>query len=243
MENLPFLIAFTLGLVSTLHCLGMCGGIISALSLSIKKPDAAKSSTLFFRILGYNLGRIFSYCVAGIFAGLLGMLFLESINQTLGYKILQSFASLFLVLLGLHIAGWFPALRKIEYLGVRLWSFLQPVGKLFLPIDSLYKSLIVGAIWGWLPCGLVYSVLIWTVTSADPILGGVYMLAFGLGTLPGMVAAGLVSNHLTRFFTKRYIRQVMGLLLISFALSSFFLTSHGHHHTSHEKTEKHQHHH
>lgn len=191
-------------------------------------------------ILAYNLGRIISYSIAGILAGTLGMVFVDLSSQYNGYKALHFLAGIFLIVLGLHVAGFLPQLKRIENLGMGAWRVLQKTGKSFLPVDNFFRALAFGSIWGWLPCGMVYSVLLWTVSSADPILGGAYMLAFGLGTLPGMCAAGILAQQMTRLFNRPYIRQVFGVLIMVFGLASITLqpmshaepgsADHSHHH-------------
>ena len=232
MSELSFLVPFSLGLFSTLHCLAMCGGIITALSMGL--IAAPSGNTGYALVFNYNLGRIISYSIAGVMAGTAGMLFTQLTPEGSGHRILQIIAGLFLVMLGLHIGGWFPQFKKIEHISARAWQLLQPVGRLFIPVDHWFKALIVGSIWGWLPCGLVYSVLLWTVASADPIIGGSYMFAFGLGTLPGMVAAGILGERMRSILQKNRIKKVAGILILGYGVWSVFVnpvTLHSHEHS------------
>jgi sulfite exporter TauE/SafE len=125
-----------------------------------------------------------------------------------------------LVLIGAHLAGWLPGFAVLEAAGSRLWRWLEPAGRAFLPVDSLPKALAIGALWGWLPCGLVYSALLWTTAHADPLFGGAAMLAFGLGTLPGMFAAGLLARGVLALHRRLVLRRAAALLIIVLGLMS-----------------------
>jgi len=214
-------IAFMLGIFSTLHCWGMCGGIISALSLAVPVRAGGNRGREWLMLACYNFGRISSYGIAGVLTASAGFIFSSATGHA-GHVLLQTLSGLILVLLGLRIAGWFAGLALLEKAGARLWRWLQPLGQPFLPIDRAYKALIIGAIWGWLPCGLVYSVLLWAAASADPLVGGLTMLAFGLGTLPGMISAGLLAGRLPPLLRLPLLRQIAGsvLLLLGFAVLS-----------------------
>ena len=211
-------IAFMLGIFSTLHCWGMCGGIISALSLAVPVPAGGNRGRQWLMLACYNFGRISSYGIAGVLTASAGFIFSSATGHT-GHAVLQTLSGLILVLLGLRIAGWFAGLALLEKAGARLWRCLQPLGQPFLPMDRAYKALIIGAIWGWLPCGLVYSVLLWAAASADPLLGGLTMLAFGLGTLPGMISAGLLAGRLPALLGLPLLRQIAGSILLILGLA------------------------
>jgi len=85
-------------------------------------------------------------------------------------------------------------------------------------VKSPWQALLFGAVWGWLPCGLVYSVLLWAVTTGGPVQGALFMLVFGVGTLPATLTAGIVTGWMTRFSRTRGLRQTVGVLLILLAL-------------------------
>ena len=216
-------VAFTLGLFSSVHCLGMCGGIITALSLGL--PETVRQDRLKFVTLvgAYNLGRVFSYAVAGALAGMFGYIFLGLVRHPAGHYGIRILAGVILVLLGLHLAGWLPVLKRIEGAGARIWRVIRPLGQYFLPVDSPPKALLMGCLWGWLPCGLVYSVLLWSATAADPISGSLMMFCFGLGTLPSLITAGLLGDSLQRLFARAHIRKVFALIIISFGIVSPWL--------------------
>ena len=218
--EINYLAAFGLGLFSTVHCLGMCGGTVTALSLGL--PEEIRQNRTRFSILvcAYNFGRVFSYTVAGALVGIFGHIILGLVHNNTGHYILRILAGLILILLGLHIGGWITAIKRIEGIGIRVWQVIRPIGAYFLPVDSMPKALLMGCIWGWLPCGMVYSVLLWSATSADPIAATLCMLSFGIGTLPGMISAGLVSNSLRRLFARANIKKVFAIIIICFGIAS-----------------------
>ncbi|MBI4006201.1 MAG: sulfite exporter TauE/SafE family protein, partial [Gammaproteobacteria bacterium] len=225
---------FNLGLFSTLHCLGMCGGIISALSLSI--PDRAgvdiKNKAKF--VVAYNFGRISSYTLAGAIAGFVGEHVVTAIMPESGHRILQVAAAIVLVLIGLHLAGWLPKFTKIEFLGFKLWQLVQPVLRRLIPVTGLPQALLAGVIWGWLPCALVYSMLLWSLTGGSAYAGALLMFAFGLGTFPSMITAGVLGSRLFDILKQRTIRNLAGVIIIFLGIASpFFYSGHHVHHQSH----------
>ncbi len=222
--------AFLLGLFSTVHCIGMCGGIIGALSLSLPANIRNQKPRLFGFVLTYNLGRIISYSTAGLIAGAVGTSVLQSTGFEQGHAVLRFIGIGMMVAIGLYLAGWIPQLAVIEKLGKPVWKLIEPFGRKLMPVDSLPKALVYGLIWGWLPCGLVYFVLIWALTAGDAVHGALTMLSFGLGTLPTLMTAGFMTSWLTRFARSRRARQVVGLLIILMAVGSLFVPMEHHHH-------------
>jgi hypothetical protein len=207
------LIAFFLvGLLGGGHCLGMCGGIVAALSLH---GGAAGRLPL---LLGYNLGRLGSYVLAGMLAGLLGsttLLFADLIPVQKG---LYALASLLLVALGLYLAGIWHGISAIERLGNGLWQQIQPHTRHFLPADRFHKALLIGALWGWIPCGLVYTALVGALASGSPERGALTLLAFGAGTLPNLLAMGLLAEKLRGWMRQPWLRRLAGGLVAGFGI-------------------------
>ncbi|WP_369959417.1 sulfite exporter TauE/SafE family protein [Pseudomonas benzenivorans] len=203
--------ALILGLLGGGHCLGMCGGLMGALTLAIPAELRARRLRL---LLGYNLGRILSYALAGLLLGLAGWA-LASSPAALGLRVL---AALLLIAMGLYLAGWWSGLTRIEALGGGLWRHIQPLTRRFMPVTDLPKALVLGALWGWLPCGLVYSTLLWAASQGDALDSAALMLAFGLGTLPVLLASGLAAERLTALLRRRGVRTAGGLLVILFGL-------------------------
>jgi sulfite exporter TauE/SafE len=207
--------AFLVGLLGSVHCIGMCGGIVGALTFSLSDSVRQHALRMVPYITLYNIGRLCSYSIAGaMFAWLgasLGNAFTE---QFMGWG--KYISGTFLVLLGLYIAGWLQVLVVLEKIGGKLWQFIEPVGKKFMPVDRVWKAGVLGLLWGWLPCGMVYAMLPLAMASAEPIDGGLIMLAFGLGTLPTLVLMGSASEWLRRMTRNSIVRQLAGLLIILF---------------------------
>ena len=223
-DQLTYTSAFLLGFVSsTMHCIGMCGGIIGALSLSLPADVRAHKSRLLLFITTYNIGRIASYSIAGVIAGAIGAGALVSSGFDHGHVVLQYIGVAMMVAIGLYLAGWVPQLAIVEKIGVPVWRKLEPIGRRLLPVTSLPQALGYGLIWGWLPCGLVYFSLLYALSSGDAIKGGFTMLAFGLGTLPALLATGFMTSLLTRFARSKRARQIVGLLIILLAIGSLFI--------------------
>ena len=221
MPDSGFLAVFLIGLLGGVHCAGMCGGIVSALSLQI--PGAAGSSAPAWSIhLAYNLGRIASYAIAGALIGALGSLGLL-LNNWLPVQIgLYVAANLMMVALGLYLTGLTQTLAFTERAGQWLWRRVRPATKRFLPVRGVAQAFPLGMPWGWLPCGLVYSVLTMTLVSGSAARGAATMLAFGLGTLPNLMLAGLLLARFRSVVQGRALRLASGLIVLAFGIWGLF---------------------
>ena len=212
MASVDLLSAFLVGLLGGVHCAGMCGGIVGALSLGL--PGGRHLPIL----LAYNLGRISSYTAAGALMGALGFYFSGLLPVQTAQRVLLTFAGLFLVLMGLYLAGWWNALSRVERAGGLLWRRIEPLGRGLLPIRSVRHGFMLGLLWGWLPCGLVYSALVWTVAAGGAMQGALLMLAFGLGTLPNLLLMGVAAAQLNRWVRKPAVRAAAGTLVMLFGV-------------------------
>ncbi|MEE4677258.1 sulfite exporter TauE/SafE family protein [Pseudomonas alliivorans] len=212
LDLIPLLLsALVLGLLGGGHCLGMCGGLMGALTLAIPREQRTRRLRL---MMAYNLGRIISYAIAGFFSGLVGW----AVANSPGATTLRVIAALLLIAMGLYLAGWWSGLTRIERLGRGIWRHLQPFATRLLPISSMPSALLLGALWGWLPCGLVYSTLLWAASQGNAIDSALLMLAFGLGTWPVLLATGLAAERTTALLRKRSVRAAGGVLVILFGL-------------------------
>jgi uncharacterized protein len=218
----PFLLAFLVGLLSALHCLGMCGGIVGALTFSLPMETRRDRPRLALFLVAYNLGRVASYALAGAAFGWLGQAFITTGPDAWPHHILRWLAALVMVGIGLYIAGWFPRFAQVERLGEPLWQRLEPLGRRLLPVATLPRALIYGAVWGWLPCGLVYTMLIATPALGGPAAGALYMALFGLGTLPVMLAVGFLTGQLYAWARHRGVQVTAGLSVIALGLFTLF---------------------
>jgi len=212
MAEIDLLGAFVVGLLGGVHCAGMCGGIVGALSFG---SDVDRRWPI---LLSYNAGRIASYTVAGAIMGALGFFFSGLLPVQMAQQLLLTVAAVFLILMGLYLAGWSRLLSRVERAGGVLWRRIEPLGRRFLPVRSVGQGLVLGALWGWLPCGLVYSALVWTVSSGGAPQGALLMLAFGLGTLPNLLLMGVAAQQLNRWLRKPAVRWTAGALVMGFGL-------------------------
>jgi len=224
LETQTYLSAFIIGLLGGVHCVGMCGGIMSALTLGVRplgiqgNDKTSSYANLFPYLLSYNLARITSYSIAGLIFGGLGAWLTDLVLFNQAQLILKIFAGLFLIALGLYLANWWGGLRYVEQLGGGVWRHIQPMAKKFIPITNIPQAFAAGFFWGWLPCGLVYSVLIWSLSSGSAIKGGLLMLSFGLGTLPTLMIVGLFAASIKQFIQRQAVRASAGLLVLGFGI-------------------------
>ncbi|WP_197472427.1 MULTISPECIES: sulfite exporter TauE/SafE family protein [unclassified Oleiphilus] len=193
-----------LGLLGSGHCFGMCGGLASALGLNTPQHNYVYS---------YNLGRLSSYTFAGLLVGALGFWFSEYLGALM---LLRIAAAIMLILMGLYLTGWLNALLFTEKLGAILWQKLRPIGSRFLRPQSHRAAIALGAVWGWLPCGLVYSGLIYASTQGTLSGSAMTMLAFGLGTLPSMLGVSVAGQRLSAILNSQWFRKSAGMTLICF---------------------------
>lgn len=214
LSSLPgALTVFIVGLLGGVHCVGMCGGIVGALSLG-----TAPGVRRWPLHLAYNGGRLTSYGLAGALAGALGGAGLALSGQMPVRIALYGLANLMLVAFGLYLLGATRVLAVTEGAGQLLWRRLQPLSRPFLPACRVSQAFPLGLVWGWLPCGLVYSVLATALVSGSPWKGAGLMLAFGLGTLPNLLLAGLLAARLQAFVRRPGVRQGAGLLVLGFGV-------------------------
>ena len=214
MLELSLISAFLVGLLGGVHCVGMCGGIVSAVSVHLPQH---KSNLNF--LLAYNAGRILSYGLAGALAGLVGAssFFLEHILPV--QEVLYAMSSLILIALGLYLAGLWHGVTYLENSGRLLWKILQPYSKRYIPVQKISQAFMLGTLWGWLPCGMVYSILIGAVATGSALRGGLLMIALGLGTLPTLITMGLSAVKLKSLLQNTWVRRVSGLVVFGFGIA------------------------
>ena len=228
--TLLLLSAFTLGMMSTLHCITMCGGIAGALTASLDIKIRLENKKLFSYIMAYNLGRIVSYAVAGAIAGTLGYGLVQLSHAQLGHThsishmYLNILSSVFLFLIALHLMGLFPRLSLIQKIGQPLWRYIEPASREMLPVKTYTQAFVFGLIWGWLPCAIVYSTLIWALMAgASGPQSMTLMFVFGLGTLPFVLAIGFFATSVIKLSQRAMIRRGAGAVLIGIAVLSFYI--------------------
>jgi sulfite exporter TauE/SafE len=233
--------AALVGLAGGVHCVGMCGGIVAALAGATGQRQPGMRLHL-----AYSVGRILSYGVAGALAGGAGGVLgwagsaaLGARGSMVGQSLFMLAASLMLIMLGLYLSGLAPAVRHLESLGAGLWRRLQPLARPLLPAATPVRAAALGAIWGFLPCGLVYAMLVTAMATGSPALGAAVLVAFGLGTLPNLLAVGLWLSRFRAIVRAPRARLVAGAAVCMFGLYGLVLfgqglasggNPHAHHH-------------
>jgi len=226
--SLALVPVFVVGLLGSVHCAGMCGGIVGALSVApgagrtIPVRVSREAAPALANVLAYNTGRIASYMTAGALAGGIGqgasaLARLPSL-QAGGYWM----ANLMLAMLGLYLMDAWRGLARLEQGGQLVWRHVQPLLRHVLPVHGNGfgpgRMLAAGVLWGWLPCGMVYSVLVTAMLSGSATGGALVMLAFGLGTLPMLLGLGLLGARLRACLRLRGVRIACGALVLGFGL-------------------------
>ena len=202
---------FLAGLMGGLHCAGMCGGILGAMA-------TPSESGAMRRQLAIHTGRIGSYAslgaVVGAFGGMAGML-----NRWVPVQIgLYVVANLLLLVVGAYLLGWTRPLGVVEGWGGRLWARVSPITRALLPVRTAKRALAVGLLWGLMPCGLVYGALAMALISGNALSGAVVMAVFGLGTLPNLLAVGVLLRRGATSAWRGIWRVLSGALVLGFGV-------------------------
>lgn len=209
-DPLDFATAFLIGLAGAGHCFGMCGGIISALSFNTNKPNQIRIQ------LTYNFGRISSYTLLALAFSLFFQTFSDYYEGASYF--LRTFAAVILFFMALYLLRRSQLILKIEKIGSFGWKYLAPFAKKLIPIKTTKQAFLAGFVWGWLPCGLVYSSLIWISARSTPLEAIILMMGFGLGTLPAMLATGIFSSSLKENWSKLHLNTISGVFMLIYAL-------------------------
>ena len=194
------------------------GALILGLPPSIKNSATAMLAYL----LAYNVGRITSYMFAGALAGALGEQLFTLTDSAMANLIGRWLSGVFMAALGIYLAGWTRVMAPVEHVGTRVWRYIEPLGRRFIPVRGPNQALGLGLVWGWLPCGLVYSALVWALVAGDALKGAQIMVAFGLGTLPMLMLMGAMARWLGALVKKSWLRQSVGTIIVIAGLMTLF---------------------
>jgi sulfite exporter TauE/SafE len=215
-ELLPALLAALLtGLLGSAHCVGMCSGISGMFAIHAQQSSIRARLPL---AIAYNLGRVSSYALLGLIAAFLGSTAISAIPVLAGP--VRFIGGLVIMLVGLQIAFDWRVLKPLERMGSTIWSGISPLAQRLVPVTNLPRALGLGLLWGWLPCGLVYSVLLIAAASNGAANGALVMLAFGAGTMPAMLVTGMGTAQLARMMRKKSARLGLGLLIVALGLAT-----------------------
>ncbi len=225
-STITLLAALIAGLAASAHCFAMCGGIASALGLHAKHTPPPHGGGWGWRLLPraygiatlYQFGRLSGYTIAGAVCGFVGSQASALFDFMRLGTILRIASGVLIVLLGLRLLSRWNALQWIERLGARFWIRLRPLVQHASSRSGVTKPLAMGLLWSLLPCGLVYSMLMFAAMSADALRGALIMLAFGLGTLPSMLSMSLLAARIQSYMSRPSARYVSGTLMMCFGV-------------------------
>ena len=226
MTDVTLLSVFLVGLLGGLHCAGMCGGIVAVMGAGASRPAGrtipirpAHAAPAWPVLLGYNAGRIASYVAAGTLAGALGSSAALVRTVLPVQQVAFVAANLVLIAMGLYLTGVLRSVAVLEVAGRGLWRALQPLAARALAARDFPRALAAGLVWGWVPCGMVYGVLVAALVSGSALQGAELALAFGLGTLPNLLALGWSAAAARRWLGHRALRVAAGVLVVAFGVA------------------------
>jgi len=218
-DTATFFSALIVGLLGAGHCVGMCGGIVGVLSIG---TESLSTGARFLRAVAYNSGRVASYVAAGAVAGYAGQTLGGLLPAGTARMVAMSVSAGFAILLAFYLVGRGGLLLRLERIGGSLWQYIRPLGQRFIPARNAPQAFGLGLVWGWLPCGLVYTVLAWSLASGTPAKGALLMLGFGLGTLPALVTMGMAGSWLMEWRKRPAVRYAAGVVLVGFAVTTLW---------------------
>lgn len=200
--------AFLAGLLGSGHCFGMCGGIAAGLGAMSRGRAVVPA-------LQFNLARLVSYAILGMLAAtvLSGVSGLVPIGRWL-----RVLTAVMILLIGLKFLFNFRGIEFIERGGAGLWKKIMPFAMKAGNRQDALGRVLLGICWGFIPCGLVYTVLMTAASTANPVSGAVTMLAFGAGTLPAMLGLTAAAPALSSFLEDKTVRRMIGFALVVLAV-------------------------
>jgi sulfite exporter TauE/SafE len=241
--NEVFITSLIIGFAGGVHCLGMCGAVVGILSNNLPENVKNNPKKVIKYQLTYNIGRIFSYATMGLIFASFASILSSQVGMSKFEMIMRIFSSVMMILIGFFIAGFGnKTINKIEKLGQGLWSKLQPLSQKYIPVKNFKSAFLFGFLWGGIPCGLVYSALVLTL-SATPIDGFLIMLFFGIGTLPALLAIAGFGFGLARFLRKNVVQKASGIIVIILGIWSLampIMHSMGNHNSEMHNDKNHQ---
>lgn len=206
--------AFLAGLLGSGHCFGMCGGIAGSLGALSGGTD---KRSLVSPAIQFNLGRMIGYAVLGaVAAGIIGAA--GEIMEFRAYgKWFRAATALMVLLIGIRFLVDWRGLDIIEKGGAGIWRRIQPLAARASQRHDWAGRTGLGVLWGFLPCGLVYTVLMTAASTGNVVSGALTMFAFGLGTAPAMFGLTVAAPALSTFLSDKLVRRIVGFSLVVLA--------------------------
>ncbi|GFE91658.1 sulfite exporter TauE/SafE family protein [Steroidobacter agaridevorans] len=225
--------AFVAGVAGSAHCFAMCGGLAGALGMR-SRVTATSPGAAFGNALSYHVGRLSGYATAGAICGLIGATLQAVLDLARIGAALRIASGVLLMLIALRILSPWNPLRWLETFGAKFWRRLQPFTLGAGKLTGHTRAIALGFLWGWLPCGLVYSMLLFAALGGHALNGAAILFVFGLGTLPSMLTSSVLASQMQRFLKSRWPRFASGALLLLFGAWMIWVSipasGHVHHH-------------
>lgn len=212
-DNISYISAFLFGFFGSIHCVGMCGSIVGLLSHNLYKN---KYKNIIFYYFLYNFGRILSYCIIGLFAGLFGVVLFNFFSDN-SVKVIKIISSSLMIIFGIYtiFSLNFNFLEKLNYLN---FSFFNNLGKKFILLPSPYKDLLLGMLWGNIPCGFVYSAICFSIIIGSIPKSMLSMFFFGIGTMPAMMLTSIAYSKIKIINKYIFFKRILGFIIIFFGV-------------------------
>ncbi len=220
-NNFSYLTAFFIGFLGSIHCIGMCGSVVVLLS-----KIHGINNIRFFQIY-YNIGRLLSYIILGFFASFFGIILFKIFGNWFIY-ILKFFSGIFIISFGIYILGISNILYIIEQGGLFVWLRLpHSIKNIGYSKKTPLHIIFFGFIWGNIPCGLVYSVLIWSVSCGSIVKSICLMCFFWLGTFPSMISVAFFASNFRQISNNIVFKIVVSFIIIFFGCYTIFEACYG----------------
>ncbi len=218
-----YISALIIGFFGGAHCIGMCGGVVAMLTMSLSEKIRKSPAKVFLYHLNYNLGRIISYVLLGLILGYVGSIMSDMLKMTAMNKIFRIIIGIIIIMAGLYLAGFYNSFSFLEKLGSKLWVKIQPLTKKFIPVKTLKQAFIAGLLWGYIPCGLVYTALGLAIMNGSSIGGGFIMMFFGIGTLPSLLTIGGLSVKFSNLAKNPIMKKIAGISVIIMGITALYM--------------------
>ncbi|MDE2560785.1 MAG: sulfite exporter TauE/SafE family protein [Sphingomonadales bacterium] len=219
LTSLTFAGGMVLGLASSLHCAGMCGGIASVLSMSVE-PESDAPAARARGLLTLQAGRVFAYTLMGAAVGGIGTALIGHIDHPALYLLLRLVAALSLGWIGLSLTGLAPGIAVADRLFLAVADRIR-AGAAALRLEGPPGAVAMGLAWGFVPCGMVYGTLVFAAMTGTPWRAASVMAGFGLGTIPAVTLAAFGMTSLRRLAHNTRLQVGVGLAIMALGAASF----------------------
>lgn len=219
LTSLTFAGGMVLGLASSLHCAGMCGGIASVLSMAAE-PESDAVPARMRALLTLQAGRVLAYILMGTAVGAIGTAAFAHLDHPSLYLLLRLVAALSLGWIGLSLTGLAPGIVAVDRLFLAIAGRIR-TGARALRLEGTPGAVAMGLGWGFVPCGMVYGTLVFAAMTGSPLRAASVMAGFGLGTIPAVTMAAFGVTSLKRLAHNTRLQAGVGLAIMALGVASF----------------------